>query len=419
MRSVVVMNSSITVKVLGIALSVFILIMVGSQIAFMINNSHDTEEAVLYTVNENITFKGMFLRDERVLNYDNTSGGVINYLYGDGMKVAENSDIAKVYGNSDQIYYRNRLSRLKTVLSDLKRAQSPGTTNYVQSESLRSKIKNDYLNVTNMIQQKDYSSVSSKSDDLIYTMNIYNIVTGSEENFKPVIKQIKSEINDLKAKIEEPVDSIRTNSSGYFVKSVDGYESSVSYEDIENMSTDELQKLFDIKPKVTDNTVGKILKSYEWKFLGIIKNTNKFLINDGLSIRFNSSNKVYGVTVDSIKPIDGTDNSVVILNCNEIDENVLNCRFDNAELIFDEYTGVKVPREAIRFQGEQKGAYVMLGQKITFKKIDVIYEGDDYVLSKNTSDDSYLLLYDQILLEGVSTDEVTSGTTTDSKTNSG
>ena len=411
--------NSITVKVLGVALSVFILIMVGSQIAFMINNSHDTEEAVLYTVNENITFKGMFLRDERVINYDNTSGGVINYLYGDGLKVAENSAIAKVYSNGDQIYYRNRLSRLKTVLSDLKRAQSPGTTNYVQAESLRSKIKNDYLNVTNMIQQKDYSSVSSKSDDLLYTMNIYNIVTGSEANFKPMINQIKSEINDLKTKIEDPVDSINTNSAGYFVKSVDGYESSVSYDDIDNMSTDELKKLFDIKPKVTDNTVGKILKSYEWKFLGIIKNTNKFLINDGLSIRFNSSNKVYDVTVDSIKPIDGTNNSVVILSCNEIDENVLSSRFDNAELIFDEYTGVKVPREAIRFQGKQKGAYVMLGQQITFKKIDVIYEGDDYVLSKNTSDDSYLLLYDQILLEGVSTDEVTSETTTDSEKNSG
>ena len=411
--------NSITVKVLGVALSVFILIMVGSQIAFMINNSHDTEEAVLYTVNENITFKGMFLRDERVINYDNTSGGVINYLYNDGLKVAENSDIAKVYSNGDQIYYRNRLARLKTVLSDLKRAQSPGTTNYVQAEALRTKIKNDYLSVTNMIQQKDYSSVGSKSDDLLYTMNIYNIVTGSEENFKPVIKQIKSEINDLKIKIEDPIDSINTNSSGYFVKTVDGYESSVSYEDIENMSTDELQKLFKIKPKITDNTVGKILKSYEWKFLGIIKNTNKFLINDGLSIRFNSSNKVYGVTVDSIKPIDGTDKCVVILSCNEIDENVLNSRFDNAELIFDEYTGVKVPREAIRFQGEQKGAYVMLGQQIAFKKIDVIYECDDYVLSKNTSDDSYILLYDQILLEGVSTDEITSGTTTDTETNSG
>ena len=183
------------------------------------------------------------------------------------------------------------------------------------------------------------------------------------------------------------------------------------------MSTDELKKLLDIEPEIPENAVGKLLKSYEWKFLGIIENTNKFLINDGLSIRFNSSNKVYDVTVDSIKPIDGTDTSVIILSCNEIDEAVLNSRFDNAELIFDEYTGIKLPREAIRFQGNQKGAYVMQGQDITFKKVDVIYEGDDYVLSRNTSDDNYLLLYDKILLEGVSADEVSSsGTSNDSGT---
>ena len=406
--------NSITVKVLGIALSVFILIMVGSQIVFNINNSHDTEEAVLYTVNENISFKGMFLRDERVIKYDNTAGGVMNYLYDDGLKVSENSAIAKVYSNEDQIYYRNRLSRLKSVLSDLKRSQSPGTTNYVQAETLKSKIEGHYLNVANMIQRKDYSSVSDESDDLLYTMNIYNIVTGTTGDFKPAIRQIKAEINELKTKIEDPVESIKSNESGYFVKSVDGYETSVEFDDVENMSTDELQRLFDIKPDVPENAVGKLLKSYEWKFLGIIKNTNKFLINDGLSIRFNSSNKIYGVTVDSIKPIDGTDNSIVILSCNELDDTVLNNRFDNAELIFDEYTGIKIPREAIRFQGEQKGVYVMLGQDITFKKVDVIYEGDDYVLSKNTSNDSYLLLYDQILLEGVSADEV-SGTKDDAK----
>lgn len=400
--------NSITVKVLGVALSVFILIMVGSQIAFKINDSHDTEEAVLYTINENITFRGMFLRDEKVIKYNNTNDGVLNYLYDDGSKVSDNTDVARIYSDEDQIYYRNRLARLKKILSDLRRAQSPGTTNYVQAEMLRSKIEDCYLNVTNLIQKKDYSSLTHDSDNLLYTMNIYNIVIGNEENFKPVIKQLKAEINELKAKIEDPIDSIKASNSGYFVKSVDGYESSVSYDDLENMSTDELKKLFDISPSVPENAVGKLMKSYNWKFMGIIKNTNKFLINDGLSIRFNSSNKIYGVTVDSIKPIDDTDTSIVILSCNELDEAVLENRFDNAELIFDEYTGVKVPREAIRFQGEQKGAYVMLGQQITFKKIDVIYEGDDYVLSKNTSDDSYLLLYDQILLEGVSADEVSS-----------
>ena len=61
-----------------------------------------------------------------------------------------------------------------------------------------------------------------------------------------------------------------------------------------------------------------------------------------------------------------------------------------------------MPREAIRFNSKkEKGVYVILGQDVQFKKIDIVYEGEDYVLSKNTSNEDYLLLYDQILLEAV------------------
>ena len=43
---------------------------------------------------------------------------------------------------------------------------------------------------------------------------------------------------------------------------------------------------------------------------------------------------------------------------------------------------------------------------MTFKKIDVIYEGSDYILSEVHDDDSsYLALYDDILIEGVDADD--------------
>ena len=47
-----------------------------------------------------------------------------------------------------------------------------------------------------------------------------------------------------------------------------------------------------------------------------------------------------------------------------------------------------------------KGVYIMKGEQILFKKLDVIYEGSNYVLSKiHESDSSYLALYDDILTE--------------------
>ena len=78
-----------------------------------------------------------------------------------------------------------------------------------------------------------------------------------------------------------------------------------------------------------------------------------------------------------------------------------------------------MPRDAIRFaeltetvtddNGEErtvtsshKGVYVLKGEQVEFKKIDVVFEGSDYILSKvNETDKSYLALYDNIMIEGV------------------
>ena len=94
-------------------------------------------------------------------------------------------------------------------------------------------------------------------------------------------------------------------------------------------------------------------------------------------------------------------------------------RAEQVSLIKGEYEGIKVPRSAIRFRdieetvtdektGEEttqvtnyRGVYVMDGEKIIFKKLDVVYEGDDYVLSSLHADDDYLILYDSIIVEGI------------------
>ena len=71
------------------------------------------------------------------------------------------------------------------------------------------------------------------------------------------------------------------------------------------------------------------------------------------------------------------------------------------EIILNDYEGIRVPRKAIRFnKNNDKGVYVILGQRIMFKKIDSIYECDEYILSKITSDDEYISMYDDIICEG-------------------
>ena len=65
---------------------------------------------------------------------------------------------------------------------------------------------------------------------------------------------------------------------------------------------------------------------------------------------------------------------------------------------------MKVPREALRFnKNNEKGCYVLWGQRVLFKKVDPIFESDEYLLSKLTSNEEYVCVYDDIIIEGVDT----------------
>lgn len=63
-------------------------------------------------------------------------------------------------------------------------------------------------------------------------------------------------------------------------------------------------------------------------------------------------------------------------------------------------------------KNNEKGVYVLLGQRIAFKKVDVIYECDEYLLSAITSDTSYISVYEDIILSGEIPAEVMEQVTT-------
>ena len=178
-------------------------------------------------------------------------------------------------------------------------------------------------------------------------------------------------------------------------------------ENASQLTDKDIQKVIDKPSKDVPNAVGKMFSDYSCRIAGVMDNDKRITEGSWLRMALSTTKNVYDVQVESVKPCEDDENKVVVvLSCDRLDEALVESRVQSAELIFDEYQGLKVPRSAIRFQGNQKGVYVILGKDVTFKKINVIYEGDDFVLSENTSDEDYLLLYDQILLEVVSDEDV-------------
>lgn len=384
---------------------VAILAILVSQIYININRANTTEDAVLYTTKSTISFTGIIIRDETAIYMPFSVGsGVIDYVVSDGMRLSKKSTIANVYDSYDQIYYRYRIDRLENDIALLEQAQNHGTTDYAQPEFISNQIVESYKEILNGIAEGDYSSVYDESDDILKLMCIFNVTTNVELDFTERIAELNKELSVCKAALKDPITTITSTETGYFTSSLDGYEADLTLDGIYNLTADDIKSIIANPSKITSeykNAVGKVFSDYTWKMVGIIDTADRYFVNQTLNFTFSSSNTVHTALVESITPTGDGNEAIIIITCDELDSEVASLRVQEVNLIFEEYTGLKVSRSAIRFLDGEKGVYVNVGEQIKFKKLDVIYEGDDYVLSKNTADDAYLNLYDRIILEPI------------------
>ena len=154
---------------------------------------------------------------------------------------------------------------------------------------------------------------------------------------------------------------------------------------------------------ITPDVIGKVFSDYTWKLVGVINTPDRYFVNQSFDVIFSSINRSYECYVESITLTGNGNEAIIVLSCDEMDAQIAASRVLDAEILFGEHTGIKTPRKAIRFKDNEKGVYVLEGEKMIFKKLDVIYEGDDYVLSGYSTDKEYLELYDRVLLDPVPT----------------
>lgn len=102
-----------------------------------------------------------------------------------------------------------------------------------------------------------------------------------------------------------------------------------------------------------------------------------------------------------------TDETVLILSSKIMDSDIARLRTEDVEIVINETDGIRVNKSAVRVINGVQGVYVLTGNIVRFKKLDIIYTGEDYVISKMIKEDvydenkvPYLKIYDAVILEG-------------------
>jgi len=381
---------------------------------------YKTETALQTKCSDSLTFKGVFIRNERVVTY--SGAGVVSYKVVDGGRLGLGSVIAEIYSNDEQILLKQQIASMKKELERLKKNKNPGTTESAQPLGLSALINENYRNAINQRENGDFVLLSDTKEALLVSLSTYRCITDSTADFESKILELEAKIAQLEVSQALPIDTKYADSPAYFVSYTDGYEGILTKARVSDISISELNAVADRKIK-TDTVIGKIIDNYDWYLMGVVDNSGKkYNIGDTVKLKFETAPDAFTARIIDLRDEGNPAQTVLTVWCEEFNYNLVQHRTQPVEIINGEYEGLKVPRSALRFKNFDEevsdtegfttvetvpymGVYVVEGNKLIFKKINKVFESSNFVLSKTTRDTSYLSLYDEIAVEGVDANE--------------
>ena len=181
------------------------------------------------------------------------------------------------------------------------------------------------------------------------------------------------------------------------------------------------------KKDVSKNVIGKIIDKVYWYIVFEVNSQDAIKIKNAAYLKVNIpvvSNDNILLEMESINQPDKSGNALVVMKGTYMNEQMSNVRNEDVSILLDDFTGIYVPKTAVHektlkytsvdedgnettVEKSTSGVYVRIGNEISFKQIEPIYSGEDYVISnvsvkdENIADDTEVLrVYDQIVTEG-------------------
>lgn len=369
---------------------------------------YDTETADEVVEQEKLELKAFLVRDEEYINQKTT--GTVVPLIKDGMRVASGDAVARVCASDEDAANVSALLEAKESLARYQEISEQTELNALDMEKLNKTIDASFTELVRTSNSGDFSELSRNIEELENKLASKQILKDGTIDLTAKFNELNSKIQTLESK------SINTSDffaplSGYYISNLDGYENAMDYNKISDLTVSEAEKLFEKKPGDVSGQMGKIVGSYKWYLVTVMDSKYSLLMSEGEKMKINMP--YYGfknveVVVEKISTTQN-DKVAVAFSCNMMNETYANMRTEDIELVFKEYTGYKINSSAIRREKDEKGkevdvVYILRGDIMNARVIDIIYDAGDYVIvseeSKATSGYRPIKRYDEVIVKG-------------------
>ena len=359
-----------------------------------------TGTAVYYETYDGIQVTGTIIRNERVVTSE--AKGIKHFIVGDGEKVSKNGVIANVYSSREDAQIFTDLNNLSKQIDALRDVQAYNNTEAVDLELLNSKIDNALLTVINSCQDGVYSDTEERSAELLKLLNRKKLAVGDESDYTAAIAALEAQYSALSATAPAPTDYVRSDTSGYFVSTADGFETVLTAEAAKIMTPEQLASLTPVAP--SNITIGKIVSDYNWYIACPMKLKDSAVFKVGDTVTIKTSIHSSGELKATVEAINlGDDDEVLMLfSCYNMNGDLATMRTLPMTVVTGEYSGLRISNDAVRVVDGKSGVYVISGMQAKFVEIEIVHRAEGYTLCKLSEDGKAgsLQLYDEFIEKG-------------------
>ena len=393
-------SNRVLVTVAGV-FTVFLLVYLIYHTFFNGAGDYRTQTTQMYTYNQEVDTHGLVARVEQPV--DQSISGYVSYPYQDGAWVNQDAVVALTYSSAEQAATLSQLRVLDDRIAKLQELQGVTTSQSTNLEALNQQINDSIGNIVGVGITGNAEDLADNQSQLLVQLTTRQLATGTAVDLSASLAQLQSQRDSI-SQNATPISSAAAPVAGYFSSKVDGLEGSITPDFLLTLNLEQLQSYEGQVQEPQTNTAGKIITDKTWSLAAIIPYDMVDDLRVGSQVELDF--QIHGVesipaTVVQITQENNLSDAVVVFSTSYVLEELTNLRYTAVTVKFGTTTGLRVDESALQVVDGQKGVYVEMGYTVQFKPVEVLYEGNGFVLCDPNSDlDNALTIYDEVIIEG-------------------
>lgn len=406
----------------GKALINFVIVAIAAALAvyfgfYVFNTFNDPFSTTLtytYTAYDSVEADGLLVRKEQVLP---AQSGIVDVTRGEGEKVGVGQTVALVYRD---IQAQSDQAELESLAVEIELLEYAAT----ESGDIESAARLDQDILQSVVALRasaalgDYAQLEDQVMDVKSSVLKRGYTYGdglTSADLSQRLQTLKEQYTTLNRQNAAATTRVRADRAGTFSTLVDGYESLLTPESVFQLTPSSLEGLLTGGGSGSGGGLGKIITSDRWYFAANLSAQVADRLREGetATLRFSGDfTQDVDMLVEQIGPSEGETVLAVFSSDRYLARTTL-LRRQTAELIFDSWSGLRIPKEALRMvkntytdketgqevETSALGVYVLLGGRAEFKKVEVVTEGSDfYVVRATTAERTALRAGDEVIV---------------------